>query len=426
MRKAAPFIAAISVIVSAGLGTSRAASSVPRLLRLDVSSKFAVRPATMNLGCCGQFVIGGPGVSSRAFRSQRLGRLRWKHWGSAQSTGVGLLWIDNGVPSCGSETFRSTRVSIRAYRLRNGRYTRLLLVYRLGKRRVLDRRRLGRVRTTKRPAYEWFTSKTHGGPAPKVSAGGARSVTQTAATLSGSVNPNGRWTNYYFQYGTSRSYGSVTASQAARPGRTAVNVAANLGGLSAGTTYHYRIYANNASGTACGSDRAFTTVMTTQQLDASRAVATYDTMQQHFYAAAVYSGGASRLYAENYPQSGRRYAFLWPFSRALVGTITLAGVSSTLVGGASYQADVADRLTGLSRYWDRASAPPGYDSYPPAPHGAGGDKYYDDQAWVGLAAAQNYAMTGDPISLADAKNVFNFVYPGGWAGGASFEPGGIY
>jgi hypothetical protein len=35
-------------------------------------------------------------------------------------------------------------------------------------------------------------------------------------------------------------------------------------------------------------------------------------------------------------------------------------------------------------------------------------------------------MTGDPTSLADAKNVFNFVYPGGWAGSASFEPGGIH
>jgi hypothetical protein len=35
-------------------------------------------------------------------------------------------------------------------------------------------------------------------------------------------------------------------------------------------------------------------------------------------------------------------------------------------------------------------------------------------------------MTNDPTSLADAKNVFNFVYPGGWAVGASFEPGGIY
>jgi hypothetical protein len=166
--------------------------------------------------------------------------------------------------------------------------------------------------------------------------------------------------------------------------------------------------------------------MTSQQLDASRAVATYDAMQKYFYAPNVHPGDRSSLYAENYPQSGRGYSFLWPFSRALAGTITLSGIPSALVGGASYQADVADRLTGLSRYWDTSSAPPGYDSYPTAPYGGGGDKYYDDQAWIGLAAAENHAMTGDATSLTDAERVFDFVYPGGWGGGASFDPGGIY
>jgi hypothetical protein len=205
-----------------------------------------------------------------------------------------------------------------------------------------------------------------------------------------------------------------------------MNVSANLTGLAGGTTYHYRVDASNPSGTACGSDRTFTTLISAQQLDANRAIATYTAIQQHFYASDVYPGDTSSLYTENYPQSGKRYSYLWPFSRVLAGTITLAEIPSSLVGGASYQADVADRLTGLSRYWDSTSSGPGYDSYPPAPYGSGGDKYYDDQAWVGLAAAENYAMTRDPISLADAKNVFNFVYPGGWAGSASFDPGGVY
>jgi hypothetical protein len=240
------------------------------------------------------------------------------------------------------------------------------------------------------------------------------------------VNPNARSTTYDFEYGTTTSYGWTTASQRAGSGATAVNVMANLTGLTAGATYHYRLYASSASGIAYGSDRTFTTVITAQQLDANRAVATYNAMQRHFYAASVYPSDATKLYAANYPQSGRRYASLWQFSRALAGTITLAGVPSVLVGGASYEPDVADRLTGLSRYLDPKSTPPGYDSYPPAPYGGGSDKYYDDQAWVGLAAAQNYAMTGDPTSLADAKTVFNFVYPGGLAGGASFDPGGVY
>lgn len=422
MRKVATFIAVISVIVLGMAATSVAASSLPRLLRLDVSSNFVVRPATMWFGCCEQFVIGGPGVSTAAFRSGRLGRIRWKRWSSARSVGVGLLWVDNCVPSCTSGRFRSRPVSIQASRLVNGRYTRLLLIYRSGNRQVFDRRRLERVAGLKRPAYQW----TDGGRIPSVSTGGPSSITQSSATVSGTVNPNGRSNTYSFQYGTTTSYGSTTASQVAGSGATTVNVSVNLSSLTAGATYHYRLYASSASGIAYGSDRTFMTILTAQQLDANRAVATYNAMQQHFYAASVYPGDTSSLYTENYPQSGRRYSFLWPFSRALAGTITLAGVPSVLVGGASYQANVADRLTGLSRYLDSTSTPPGYDSYPPAPHGGGGDKYYDDQAWVGLAAAQNYAMTSDPTSLADAKNVFNFVYPGGWGDSASFEPGGIY
>jgi hypothetical protein len=250
---------------------------------------------------------------------------------------------------------------------------------------------------------------------------------QTSATVSGTVNPDGWSTSYYVQYGTTASYGGGTTSQVAGSGTTRVPVSASLSGLTAGTTYHYRIDAANAAGTAYSSEGSFTTTpLTMQQVDAARAVATYDAMQQYFYSADVYPGDTTSLYAENYPQSGNRYSYLWPFSRALAGTITLSGIPSGLVGGASYASDVGDRLTGLSRYWDGTSTGPGYDSYPPAPYGQGGDKYYDDQAWVGLAAAENYAMTGDPTSLADVKNVFNFVYPGGLATGASFEPGGEY
>ena len=90
-------------------------------------------------------------------------------------------------------------------------------------------------------------------------------------------------------------------------------------------------------------------------------------MQQYFYAPNVYPGDTSSLYVEDYPQSGNRYSYLWPFSRALVGTITLAGIPSSLDGGLEYQADVNDRLTGLSHYWDGAANPPGYDSYVTAP-----------------------------------------------------------
>jgi hypothetical protein len=424
MRKAAPFIAAISVMLWAGATSSSAASSQPRLLRRDASSRFAVRPATMAFGCCGRLVIGGPAVSGAAFRSGLPGSIRWKYWGSAQSAGTGLLWIDNCLPSCASGTFRPTRVSLQASRVLNGRYTRLLLIYRVGSRRVYDRRELERVPAVNGPAYQWFAAYRVVGRAPGVATSEASPITPSAAVVAASVEPNGQSTSYSVQYGPTGSYGLTTQGQAAGAGTSAVNVSVDLSNLDSATTYHYRIAVSNAWGTAYGPDQTFTTFIGSQ-VNADRAVATYEAMQANFSAAYAYPGDASSLYTENYPHSGRTYSHLWSFSQALAGTIILSGIPTPLVG-TSYQTDVVDRLTGLSRYWDTTSTGPGYDSYPLAPYGGGGDKYYDDQAWVGLAAAGNYTMTGDATSLADAENAFNFVYPGGWAGSAGFGPGGIY
>jgi hypothetical protein len=273
---------------------------------------------------------------------------------------------------------------------------------------------------------EAFTTLAATGSPPAVTTGAAGSIGSTSATVNGTVNPSGQPTTYSFEYGTTTSYGSQTASQDAGSGTSDVNVSANLTGLSTGTTYHYRLDATNASGTTYGSDQTFTTLTSTQQTDANRAIATYNAMQKYFYAANVYQGDPSSLYTETYPQSGNTYSYLWPFSRVLAGTITLSGIPSTLLGGANYQAAVNDRLVGLSRYWDVNSTPPGYDSYPPAPYGGGGDKYYDDAAWIGLDTAQEYGLSGNQTALTDAENVFNFVYPGGWGSNATFEPGGIY
>ncbi len=77
--------------------------------------------------------------------------------------------------------------------------------------------------------------------------------------LAGSVNPNGQTTSWYFEYGTSTSYGARTAARNAGSGARPVNVSSSPGGLRRATTYHYRLVAVNASGTGLGSDRTFRT-----------------------------------------------------------------------------------------------------------------------------------------------------------------------
>src|SRR5262245_57912134 len=94
--------------------------------------------------------------------------------------------------------------------------------------------------------------------APTVTTSAASNIDSSRATLKGTVNPNGCSTTVRFQYGTTTSYGSTTANQT-KTGNTAQNVAANISGLTTGTTYHFRIVATNSAGTRFGSDRTFTT-----------------------------------------------------------------------------------------------------------------------------------------------------------------------
>ena len=63
----------------------------------------------------------------------------------------------------------------------------------------------------------------------------------------------------YFQYGTSTSYGSSTSAQALTPSPVATAVGATLPGLLPGTTYHYRLVAEDAGGPVYGADETFTT-----------------------------------------------------------------------------------------------------------------------------------------------------------------------
>ena len=98
-------------------------------------------------------------------------------------------------------------------------------------------------------------------PAPTVVTGSASSVTQTSATLSATVNPNGANVSACeFEYGTSTSYGkTVACTTLPGDGTSAVSVSAPLTGLTANTTYHFRTSTTNAGGTSKGSDATFTT-----------------------------------------------------------------------------------------------------------------------------------------------------------------------
>jgi hypothetical protein len=90
--------------------------------------------------------------------------------------------------------------------------------------------------------------------------GGATSVTETGATLEGTVNPDGRSTRYFFEWGTSSTYGQVTAEVPVGEDHTGHFASATLMGLSPGRVYHFRLVARNTSSeTVPGGDQMFTT-----------------------------------------------------------------------------------------------------------------------------------------------------------------------
>jgi hypothetical protein len=97
---------------------------------------------------------------------------------------------------------------------------------------------------------------------PFVATGYANKHSESGVTLHGIVNPNGAETKYYFEYGTSESYGSKTAEISAGAGTSNVEVSRILTGLTAKTKYHFRLVATNASGTTDGADGLFLTAAT--------------------------------------------------------------------------------------------------------------------------------------------------------------------
>jgi hypothetical protein len=107
-------------------------------------------------------------------------------------------------------------------------------------------------------ADQTFTTLSATGP-PVVITNSATNVASSSATLNGSVDPHGLTTTVYFQYGTTTSYGHSTVNQT-KTGNTYQSVAANIGGLAASTTYHFRMVATNSAGTIYGGDRTFTTL----------------------------------------------------------------------------------------------------------------------------------------------------------------------
>jgi hypothetical protein len=111
---------------------------------------------------------------------------------------------------------------------------------------------------------------------PTVQAAGPSAITETSATLSADVNPNGAPVEKcQFEYGTTTSYGfSAPCTPSPGSGQTPVTVSAAITGLSAGGTYHFRVLAANAGGSNSSRDHEFETLASTPPVTSEEPLAT--------------------------------------------------------------------------------------------------------------------------------------------------------
>jgi phosphodiesterase/alkaline phosphatase D-like protein len=104
----------------------------------------------------------------------------------------------------------------------------------------------------------WLYEEETGTP-PSASTGKAGSVTATGVTLKGMVDPEGAATTYWFEYGSTETYGDSTPHEPAGSGTSTSEATATLEDLAPSETYHYRLVAESAFGVVDGSDETFTT-----------------------------------------------------------------------------------------------------------------------------------------------------------------------
>jgi len=98
---------------------------------------------------------------------------------------------------------------------------------------------------------------------PTVTTNAATNLLFYSATLNGSVNANDASTTAWFEYGTASGVYSYSTTTITVSGMGNTTISIDVNGLSSGTTYFYRIVAQNSEGTSYGDEMSFTTLADT-------------------------------------------------------------------------------------------------------------------------------------------------------------------
>jgi hypothetical protein len=191
---------------------------------------------------------------------------------------------------------------------------------------------------------------------PLAQTGAAKDVGQTQATLTATVTPRGTATTVRFDLGTSTAYGLQSTSKDVGDGTAPVTVEIPVQGLTAGTTYHFRVVATSTAGTAEGADATLRTATLPSRPAATTGGVRDVGTTAATLTASVNPHGAATTYRFEYGTS-TAYGASTPAAGAGDGTRS-TGVSARIGGltaGKRYHYRVvATNATGTTRGADRS------------------------------------------------------------------------
>jgi glucose/arabinose dehydrogenase len=198
----------------------------------------------------------------------------------------------------------------------------------------------------------------------------ATEVVDNGATLNGIIAPAGKPTTYWFQYGTTTSYGDETPHRDGGSGTDDQSVSETIGGLLPNRLYHYRLCTEQSSSLACYGDVTFTTLASEQ-------------LPPRFRDSAVFTGLVSPT-AVRFAPDGR--VFVAEKSGLIKVFNSLTDPSPTVF---------ADLQTSTYNFWDRGLLGLALDpQFPTRPYVYVGYSY--DAAIGGTAPRWGVGSGGDP------------------------------
>lgn len=175
-----------------------------------------------------------------------------------------------------------------------------------------------------------------GCPAPSVSTGSATVTGSNSVILTGSVNPQGCYTEYAFEYGRSSEGYPDEIYGSAGSGTSPVSVSTSSAIVQPSTSYHYRLTAWNSGDEVTGGSGSFTTPAACSKPTVTTEAASFIGTDKAFLNGKVQPSGCSAEYKFEYGLAGSGSYIALHGTVSTLGPFSVSKEVSGLIPGKLY------------------------------------------------------------------------------------------